>query len=52
MTKNYINMNTKIHENNTNITIEKNMNKNNNDPEVCDPQCTNFISFLTRVKQA
>jgi hypothetical protein len=45
-------MNTMIHENNTNTTIEKNTNKNNNDLEGCGPQCTNFLNFLTRVNQA
>jgi hypothetical protein len=45
-------MSTKIHENNTNITIEKNMNKSSHDPEGCGPQCKNFVNFLARVYQA
>jgi hypothetical protein len=50
--KNYVNMTTEIHENNANITIEKNVNKISNDAEGCCPQCTNFPNFLTRVNQA
>jgi hypothetical protein len=50
--KNYVNMTTEIHDNNANITIQKNVNKNINDAEGCGPQCTNFPHFLRRVNQA